>query len=146
MLVLVILALALLISSHWLIVPFPINVAWYESPAMFPALGLVLVLVGAAAQWFSRLESQDCAGGEELDSSAAQLGHAARVVLLFAAYAVITPWVGFATTSLAFIVTAGRVIGLPWKTCLGLGIPLAAGMWLVFVMLLKLSFGHGILV
>lgn len=146
MLTLAVLALLVLIFSRRLIVPFPVNVPWYESPVMFPALGLALLLVGACAQGFSRRELGEVAKGEELDSTAADLGRAARVVLLFVAYALVTPWLGFATSSLAFVIATGRVTGLPWTTCVALGVPLAVGMWLLFVVLLKLSFGHGILV
>lgn len=145
LLVLAGLALALLVLTPRLIVPFSAQGAWYESPAMFPRAGLALVVVGALAEWWRRRRAVEGAGGEELDSSAADLARAALVVLLFGAYALAVPRLGFATASVLFLLVAGRTVGLGWRASLALAVPLALAMWLAFVVLLKVAFGHGLL-
>lgn len=146
MLVLAVLALVLFLLTPWLIVPFSAASVWHESPAMFPAVGLLLVLVGAAAHFAGRRDQDDTARVEELDIGSADIGRALWVVMLFAGYVFITPLLGLATSTLIFLVASGRAIGLPWKTCATLGIPLSAGLWFVFVVMLKVSFGRGLMV
>lgn len=143
LLTLALLALVLLALTPRLIVPFPTQGAWYESPAMFPRLGLAGVVVGALVEAWRRRRRATDAGGEELDSSAARLPLAAGVVLLFALYALAVPRLGFPVASALFLLAAGRVVGLPWRTSLALALPLALAMWATFAVLLKVAFGHG---
>lgn len=143
LLALALLALVLLALTPSLIVPFPARGAWYESPALFPRLGLALVVGGALAEWWRRRRASERAAGEELDSGAAHLGLAAAVVVLFALYALAVPRLGFALGSAAFLLAAGRAVGLGWRACVLLAVPLALAMWLAFVVLLKVAFGHG---
>lgn len=145
LLVLAALALLALVLTPRLIVPYPQQGAWYESPAVFPALGLVLMVSGALAEAWRRRRGAAPAGGEEIDPSEADIPRGARVVVLFAIYAVAVPWLGLGVASALFLLVTGRAVGLGWRTSALLALPLAAVLWGVFVGLLKLSFGRGFL-
>lgn len=132
-------------ATPWLIVPFKAEVPWYESAATFPRAALLLVVFGAGVEFFRRRRGALAPQGEELDSSTAQLGLGAAVLALFAGYALLTPWLGFGVSSAAFLLLAGRLVGLPWRTAALLALPTAVLLWIVFVRMLKVAFGHGLL-
>jgi hypothetical protein len=138
-------ALGLFLGTPGLIVPWKAQLPWYESAAFFPRLGLVIVALGAVAELLVRARSRQRFQSEELDSSAAQLPKAAGSVLLFALYALAVPVLGFGTSTALFLLTCGRLVGLSWRTTVALALPLAALLWLVFVLGLKVAFGHGLL-
>lgn len=81
-----------------------------------------------------------------LDSSAADLARAGRVLACFAAYALLVPIAGFMVSSLAFLAVAGLVAGVPRRPVAWLALCLSITMWLTFVVGLKVSFGHGWLI
>jgi hypothetical protein len=144
LLVLMVAAAALFWATPSLIVPYPHQAPWYESSALFPRVTLGLAVVGGAWEVWVRSQGAMQAGGtEELDSDAARLGQAATMVALFMAYTWVIPWLGYATSTFLFVSVSGLLLGLQWRETLVLAVPLSVGMWLVFVLLLKVSFGHG---
>lgn len=144
---LVLLSLALVAATPALVVPYPARAPWYESSALFPRLTLCLAAAGGIAEFWLRWRGlvQDDAGTEELDSSAADLRRALMAIALFAAYTLVTPWLGYATTTLLYLLGTAWVLGLGLRDALLLALPLTAGLWLVFVQVLKVAFGHGLL-
>ncbi len=139
-------AAALFAATPALIVPYPHNAPWYESSALFPRLTLGLALLGGLGEMLVRRRGgSDRGGSEELDSSSANLRQAAMVVVLFMAYLWAIPWLGYATCSFLFICLTGMFLGLRLRETLVLAVLMSAGMWLVFVRVLKVAFGHGLL-
>ena len=138
-------AVGLAVATPWLILPFKAETPWYESAATFPRAALLLVVLGAGMELVRRSGDARASAGEELDSSAARMGLAGAVLALFAGYALITPWLGFGVTSAVFLLLAGRLVGLPWRTAAALALPTALVLWVVFVRMLKVAFGHGLL-
>ena len=138
-------ALCLAIATPWLILPFKAETPWYESAATFPRAALLLVVLGAGVELARRNGDAPASAGEELDSSAARLGLAGAALALFAGYALITPWLGFGVTSALFLLLASRLVGLSWRTAAALALPTALVLWVVFVQVLKVAFGHGLL-
>lgn len=140
-------SLALVAATPALIVPYPARVPWYESSALFPRLTLVLAICGGLAELWLRWRGleQEVAGSEELDSSSADIRHAVAAVALFAAYTLATPWLGYASCTVLYLLATGRLLGLRWREALMLALPLTAVLWLVFVQVLKVAFGHGLL-
>ena len=145
LLALVLAAAALVWATRALIVPYPHMVPWYESSALFPRLMLILALLGGVTELLVRRfgAKPGTAGSEEFDSSAANLWQAGSVVALFAVYTLAIPWLGFATSTALFIVGTGLLLGLRLRELLLLALPLTLVMWLIFVQLLKVAFGHG---
>lgn len=139
-------ALALAAATPALVVPYRPELPWWESGAAFPRASLLVLAVGAAAEAVRRLRGGSAVPSEEIDSSGARLGTAAAVVMLFVGYALAVPWVGFGAATAVFLLVAGRVVGLAWRHAAALALPLAAVLWLVFVLGLKVSFGRGWLV
>jgi hypothetical protein len=144
--VLALVALGVAIATPWLIVPFKAGVPWYESAATFPRAALLLAVFGAGVEFARRRRGALAPQGEELDSSSARMGLASAVLALFAGYALITPWLGFGVSSAVFLLLAGRLVGLRWRTTALLALPTAVLLWIVFVRMLKVAFGHGLLV
>ena len=144
---LVLLAAMLFWATRTLVVPYPVHAPWYESSALFPRLTLALAVFGGLMELLVRRRgnADDAAGAEELDSSAANLWQAGIAVALFMAYTLAIPWLGYASSTALFVIATGLVLGLRLREVLLLAIPLTVGMWLVFVRLLKVAFGHGLL-
>ncbi len=130
-----------------LIVPYPEHAPWYESSALFPRLVLGVMAIGAIAEIVRRRRGsvQGSDESDELDSSQVDLKQAALLVALFMLYMGMIPWLGYASSTLVFLLLAGTALGLRLRQCLLLALPLTAGMWVVFVQLLQVAFGHGLL-
>lgn len=139
-------AAALLAATPSLIMPFPQDLPWYESTALFPRLALGLVVAGAIAEMAMRLRGHVGVEGEELDASASRAWQAAATVALFLAYSFAVPWLGFLSSTALFVVATARLLGLSWRLALALALPLATVLWAVFVLGLKVAFGAGLLV
>ncbi len=147
LLVIVMLAGAALTATPALIHPFPLRAPWYESAASFPRLALVLVLIAGAAELVLRRKAQSLnratSGSDELDSSTAQLPIALVALLLFVLYALAVPVFGFLLSTFTFLSACGCLLSFSLRQTLLLAIPLALGLWIVFVKVLKVAFGHG---
>ena len=144
LLILMVVAAALFWATPSLIVPYPHQAPWYESSALFPRVTLGLAGLGGLWEvWTRRQGAMQAGGAEELDSGAAQLGQAAAIVGLFMGYTWVIPWLGYATSTLLFVCAAGMLLGLHWRQTVWLALLVSVGMWLVFVRVLKVAFGHG---
>ena len=136
-------AAACLVATPWLIVPFPQQAPWFESAAMFPRAALALVLLGALAELLVRRHGVAAGDSDELDSRAMRLPLALAMLALFVAYAALVPVLGFACSTGLYLLGCGRVLGLPWRQTVLLAAGMALALWLLFVQLLKVAFGHG---
>lgn len=143
--VLAVAAVGLWWATPLLIVPFKPEQPWYESAATFPRLALLVVLVGAVVEAGKRWRGTARGAADELDSSTASLPRLAAALALFVGYAVAVPVLGFGVSSALFLAAAGRAVGLGWRAALLLALPMAVVLWLLFVRLLKVAFGHGLL-
>ena len=135
------------LATPALIKPFPEKAAWYESAAMFPRVALALVVAGALAELWRRRRAPTAAGpgSDELDARLASGPLAGGMLLLFTAYALAVPWVGFMVSTALYLAACGAMLRLPWRLTLGIAVTMALGLWLVFARLLKVAFGHGLL-
>jgi hypothetical protein len=141
---------AALFATPALIQPFPSQATWYESAASFPRAALLLVVLAALVEFMLRMKSQRAglktSGSDELDSSSAKPGLALGALGLFILYALAVPVIGFLVSTLAFLMACGAMLKLAPRQILLLSVPLALGLWVVFVKILKVAFGHGWLV
>lgn len=132
-------------ATPMLIVPYKAEQAWYESAATFPRLALLIValcgVIEAGRRWRGTANSVT----DELDSSAASLPRMAAALALFAGYVLAVPVLGFGVSSALFLASTGRAVGLSWRAALALSLPMAMVLWWVFVRLLRVAFGHGLL-
>ena len=60
-------------------------------------------------------------------------------------YALAVPWLGLAVSTALYIGLCGAVLRLPWRLTLAIAVTMSLGLWVVFVKLLKVAFGHGLL-
>jgi hypothetical protein len=134
-----------LLATPGLIVPFPAQAPWYESSALFPRVALALVVVGALAELLLRRQVLKVADSDELDSSQARLPLALAMLALFIGYALAVPVLGLAVSTALYIGLCGAVLRLPWRLTLAIAVTMSLGLWVVFVKLLKVAFGHGLL-
>lgn len=146
LLLLALAAAGLLLATPRLIQPFSAQTPWYESPALFPRLALLLAVCGGLVECLMRREAVDPADSEELDSSAASMPLALAMTGLFALYMLAVPWMGYLSSTLVFLLASGWMLGLGRGVALLLGSSLSLLMWFVFVQLLHVSFGHGWLI
>jgi Tripartite tricarboxylate transporter TctB family len=141
---------AALLATPSLIQPFPSKATWYESAASFPRAALLLVVLAAVVEFMLRRKSQRAglktSGSDELDSSSAKPGLALAALGLFVLYALAVPAIGFLVSTLVFLMACGAMLKLAPRQILLLSVPLALGLWVVFVKILKVAFGHGWLV
>jgi hypothetical protein len=146
LLVLALAAAGLLMATPSLIQPFSEQTAWYESPAMFPRMALLLALLGGLTECLLRRDAVKPGDSEELDSSEASMPYALAMVALFALYMVAVPWMGYLSSTVLFLLASGRLLGLPWRLTLMLSCAVSMAMWGVFVQVLHVYFGHGWLI
>lgn len=137
---------AILGATPQLITPYPAHMAWFESAAFFPKASLGLVCLAGLWELYQRRVDIEIADSEELDSSTASMRQAMGMLLLFGLYMLAVPWMGYLSSTLVFLVAGSVWLGLGWRVAVYLSVPLALAMWLIFVKLLKVYFGHGWLV
>jgi hypothetical protein len=133
----------ILLATPQLITPYPDQAPWFESAALFPRLALGLAAVAGLVEVFMRRHAVQVGDSEELDSSAANLRQAVACLCLFGLYMLAVPLLGYLSSTVLFLLACGGVLQLGWRTTLRLTLPLSLIMWLVFVKVLKVYFGHG---
>jgi hypothetical protein len=129
-----------------LIHPFPAQAAWFESAAFFPRVTLALACVAGLVELYQRRHALEVADSDELDSSQASMGQALSMLALLGLYMLAVPWMGYLSSTWLFLMASGARLGLGRRVTLGLSVLLSVGMWLVFVKVLKVYFGHGWLI
>ena len=130
-------AAAVLMTTPQLITPYPAHAAWFESAAFFPRVSLALACVAGLFELYQRRSSIELADSDELDSSA--LG----MLALFGLYMLAVPWMGYLSSTWLFLLASGAWLGLSRRATFSLSVLLSLAMWLVFVKVLKVYFGHG---
>lgn len=143
--VLAALAVGLWWATPTLIMPYRAEQAWYESAGTFPRLALSIIVLAGAVGALKRWRGKSRSVSDELDSTTASMPRVAMALALFVGYVLAVPVLGFAVASALFLAFTARAVGLSWRTAWLLGLPMALTLWLLFVRVLKVSFGHGLL-
>ena len=132
--------------STQLIQPYPHNANWFESTALFPRLSLLIVAVAGLIEIYQRRHQMASGESEELDSSAANIQDAIPMVVAFALYMLAVPFLGYLISTLLFLSVGCWLLQFDFRTSMLLAITLSVTMWVVFVKVLKVYFGHAWLI
>ena len=132
--------------STQLIQPYPHNANWFESTALFPRLSLLIVAVAGLIEIYQRRHQMAAGESEELDSSAANIQDAISMVVAFALYMLAVPFLGYLISALLFLSVGCWLLQFDFRTSMLLAITLSVTMWVVFVKVLKVYFGHAWLI
>ena len=132
--------------STQLIQPYPHNANWFESTALFPRLSLLIVAVAGLIEIYQRRHQMASDESEELDSSAANIQDAIPMVVAFALYMLAVPFLGYLISTLLFLSVGCWLLRFDFRTSMLLAITLSVTMWVVFVKVLKVYFGHAWLI
>jgi len=132
--------------STQLIQPYPHNANWFESTALFPKLSLLIVAVAGLIEIYQRRHQMAAGESEELDSSAANIQDAISMVVAFALYMLAVPFLGYLVSTLLFLSVGCWLLRFDFRTSMLLAITLSVTMWVVFVKVLKVYFGHAWLI
>lgn len=132
--------------SPLLIQPYPHNANWFESTALFPRLSLLIVAVAGLIEIYQRRHQMASGESEELDSSAANIQDAISMVVAFALYMLAVPFLGYLISTLLFLSVGCWLLQFDFRTSMLLAITLSVTMWVVFVKVLKVYFGHAWLI
>jgi hypothetical protein len=132
--------------STQLIQPYPHNANWFESTALFPKLSLLIVAVAGLIEIYQRRHQMAAGESEELDSSAANIQDAISMVVAFALYMLAVPFLGYLISTLLFLSVGCWLLQFDFRTSMLLAITLSVTMWVVFVKVLKVYFGHAWLI
>lgn len=120
----------------------PAGEAWHGSPAMFPALALLLAAGSALAlvvqRWRRGAPGAAAVAAadvpdDEIDATDSDPRRAGLGALLLLLYPAAIAAVGFAPATLVFVLAGSRVCGLSWRRGLLIGGVLAATLHAVFV-------------
>ena len=128
--------------STQLIQPYPHNANWFESAALFPQLSLLIVAVGGLFEIYQRRHQSESGESEELDSSAVDIRDAIAMLVAFGIYMLAVPVVGYLVSTLAFLLVGCWLLKFERRTSLLLAFSLSFIMWVIFVQILKVYFGH----
>jgi hypothetical protein len=132
--------------STQLIQPYPHNANWFESAALFPKLSLLIVAVAGLIEIYQRRHQMASDESEELDSSAANIQDAIPMVVAFSLYMLAVPFLGYLISTLLFLSVGCWLLQFDFRTSMLLAITLSVTMWVVFVKVLKVYFGHAWLI
>lgn len=132
--------------SPLLIQPYPHNANWFESAALFPKLSLLIVAVAGLIEIYQRRHQMASDESEELDSSAANIQDAIPMVVAFALYMLAVPFLGYLISTMLFLSVGCWLLQFDFRTSMLLAITLSVTMWVVFVKVLKVYFGHAWLI
>jgi hypothetical protein len=139
-------AAAVMLATPQLITPYPAEAAWFESAAFFPRVTLVLACIAGLFELYQRRSAVEVAESDELDSSTANMRQALGMLALFGLYMLAVPWMGYLSSTWVFLVASGAWLGLSRRATFSLSVLFSLAMWLVFVKVLKVYFGHGWLI
>ena len=128
--------------SPLLIQPYPHNANWFESAALFPQLSLLIVAVCGLFEIYQRRHQIESGESEELDSSAVDIRDAIAMLVAFGIYMLAVPVVGYLVSTLAFLLVGCWLLKFERRTSLLLAFSLSFIMWVIFVQILKVYFGH----
>ncbi|MFM7002860.1 MAG: tripartite tricarboxylate transporter TctB family protein [Limnohabitans sp.] len=128
--------------SSLLIQPYPHNAKWFESAALFPQLSLLIVAVGGLFEIYQRRNQSESGALEELDSSSVNIRDAIAMLVVFGIYLLAVPVVGYLVSTLAFLLVGCWLMNFERRTSLLLAFSLSFIMWVIFVQILKVYFGH----
>ena len=128
--------------STQLIQPYPHNANWFESAALFPQLSLLIEAVGGLFEIYQRRHQSESGESEELDSSAVDIRDAIAMLVAFGIYMLAAPVVGYLVSTLAFLLVGCWFLKFERRTSLLLAFSLSFIMWVIFVQILKVYFGH----
>lgn len=142
----ILVSVAVWMATPQLITPYPLQAPWFESAAFFPRVTLGLVCMAGLVELYQRRRAVEVADSDELDSSSASVVQAMGMLVLFGLYMIGVPWIGYLTSTLAFLMASGAWLGMSRRATLTLSVLLSLGMWWVFVKVLKVYFGHGWLI
>jgi len=139
-------AAAAMLATPQLITPFPAKAAWFESAAFFPRVTLALACLAGGVELYQRRHAVEVADSDELDSSNASMRQALGMLALFGLYMLAVPWMGYLSSTWLFLMASGAWLGLSQRATLVLSVLLSVAMWVIFVKVLKVYFGHGWLI
>jgi Tripartite tricarboxylate transporter TctB family len=139
-------AAAAMLATPQLITPFPAKAAWFESAAFFPRVTLALACLAGGVELYQRRHAVEVADSDELDSSSASMHQALGMLALFGLYMLAVPWMGYLSSTWLFLMASGAWLGLSQRATLVLSVLLSVAMWVIFVKVLKVYFGHGWLI
>jgi hypothetical protein len=122
--------------SPLLIQPYPHNANWFESAALFPQLSLLIVAVGGLFEIYQRRHQS------ESGASAVDIRDAIAMLVAFGIYMLAVPVVGYLVSTLAFLLVGCWLLKFERRTSLLLAFSLSFIMWVIFVQILKVYFGH----
>lgn len=135
-----------MLATPQLITPFPAKAAWFESAAFFPRVTLALACLAGGVELYQRRHAVEVADSDELDSSSASMHQALGMLALFGLYMLAVPWMGYLSSTWLFLMASGAWLGLSQRATLVLSVLLSVAMWVIFVKVLKVYFGHGWLI
>ena len=131
----------LFLATPALITNYRADAHFYESPGFFPRLALAVTVACGLSHLMALVRGRAAlADGDEFEVGAARSNLALTGLLLFLAYVVVTPWIGYAAATPLFMLVAGRVAGLGWRVNAGLAAGATALLYGVFVVGLKVWF------
>jgi putative tricarboxylic transport membrane protein len=103
---------------------------------------LLIVAVGGLFEIYQRRHQSESGESEELDSSAANIRDAIAMLVAFGIYMLAVPIVGYLVSTLAFLLVGCWLLKFERRTSLLLALSLSFIMWVIFVQILKVYFGH----
>jgi hypothetical protein len=107
---------------------------------------LLIVAVAGLIEIYQRHHQMAAGESEELDSSAANIQDAISMVVAFALYMLAVPFLGYLISTLLFLSVGCWLLQFDFRTSMLLAITLSVTMWVVFVKVLKVYFGHAWLI
>jgi len=103
---------------------------------------LLIVAVGGLFEIYQRRHQSESGESEELDSSAVDIRDAIAMLVAFGIYMLAVPAVGYLVSTLAFLLVGCWLLKFERRTSLLLAFSLSFIMWVIFVQILKVYFGH----
>jgi hypothetical protein len=139
-------AVALFVVTPYLITNYRAEQSFYESPAFFPRVSLVIISIAgiwhAVTSWLGRVAAPD---SDEIDAGDSNWLVALLGAALFAVYIATTPVLGFAAATAAFVFACSRIAGLPWRLGAKLTLVIVPTLYGVFEVGLKVWFPKAML-